>query len=98
MTELLLDRARSGDEQAFAELTEPFHRELHVHCYRILGSLQDAEDALQETLLAAWRGLDGYEQRASCVPGCIESPPTAASTACARRIGERRWSLNSVTL
>ena len=65
MTELLLDRARAGDEQAFAELTEPFQRELHVHCYRILGSLQDAEDALQETLLAAWRGLDGYEQRAS---------------------------------
>ena len=65
MTDLLLDRARSGDEQAFAELTEPFRRELHVHCYRILGSLQDAEDALQETLLAAWRGLEGYEQRAS---------------------------------
>ena len=65
MTELLLDRARAGDEQAFAELTGPFRRELHVHCYRILGSLQDAEDALQETLLAAWRGLDGYEQRAS---------------------------------
>jgi RNA polymerase sigma-70 factor (ECF subfamily) len=61
----LLDRARTGDEQAFAELTGPFRRELHVHCYRILGSLQDAEDALQETLLAAWRGLDGYEQRAS---------------------------------
>ena len=65
MTELLLDRARAGDEQAFANLTDPFRRELHVHCYRILGSLQDAEDALQETLLAAWRGLDGYEQRAS---------------------------------
>ncbi|MDE3131346.1 MAG: RNA polymerase subunit sigma-70, partial [Acidobacteriota bacterium] len=65
MTELLLDRARAGDEQAFAELTEPFRRELHVHCYRILGSLHDAEDALQETLLAAWRGLDGYERRAS---------------------------------
>ena len=65
MTELLLDRARSGDELAFAALTDPFRRELHVHCYRILGSLQDAEDALQETLLAAWRGLDGYEQRAS---------------------------------
>lgn len=65
MTELLLERARSGDEHAFAELTDPFRRELHVHCYRILGSLQDAEDALQETLLAAWRGLDGYEQRAS---------------------------------
>ena len=59
MTELLLDRARSGDEQAFAALTEPFRRELHVHCYRILGSLQDAEDALPETLLAAWRGLEG---------------------------------------
>jgi RNA polymerase sigma-70 factor (ECF subfamily) len=65
VTELLLDRARAGDEQAFAELTDPFRRELHVHCYRILGCLQDAEDALQETLLAAWRGLDGYEQRAS---------------------------------
>jgi RNA polymerase sigma-70 factor (TIGR02960 family) len=65
VTELLLDRARAGDEQAFANLTDPFRRELHVHCYRILGSLQDAEDALQETLLAAWRGLDGYEQRAS---------------------------------
>ena len=65
MTELLLDRARTGDEQAFAELTAPFQRELLVHCYRILGSLQDAEDALQETLLSAWRGLDGYEQRAS---------------------------------
>jgi len=65
VTELLLDRARTGDEQAFADLTAPFQRELHVHCYRILGSLQDAEDALQETLLAAWRGLDGYEQRAS---------------------------------
>jgi RNA polymerase sigma factor (sigma-70 family) len=65
VTELLLDRARSGDELAFAALTDPFRRELHVHCYRILGSLQDAEDALQETLLAAWRGLEGYEQRAS---------------------------------
>jgi RNA polymerase sigma-70 factor (TIGR02960 family) len=65
VTDLLLDRARAGDEQAFAELTAPFHRELHVHCYRILGSVQDAEDALQETLLSAWRGLDGYEQRAS---------------------------------
>ncbi len=65
MTEIPLQRARTGDEQAFAELTAPFHRELHVHCYRILGSIQDAEDALQETLIAAWRGLDRYEQRAS---------------------------------
>ena len=60
-----LERARSGDEQAFRELTEPYRRELQVHCYRLLGSLTDAEDMLQETLLAAWRGLAGYQQRAS---------------------------------
>jgi RNA polymerase sigma-70 factor (ECF subfamily) len=61
----LLARARSGDEQAFADLVAPYRRELHVHCYRTLGSLQDAEDALQETLLAAWRGLAGFESRSS---------------------------------
>jgi RNA polymerase sigma-70 factor (ECF subfamily) len=60
-----LQRALSGDEQAFRELTEPYRRELQVHCYRMLGSLTDAEDLLQETLLAAWRGLGGYQQRAS---------------------------------
>ena len=54
-----LERARDGDEQAFRELTEPYLHELQVHCYRILGSLTDAEDLLQETLLAAWRGLAG---------------------------------------
>jgi RNA polymerase sigma-70 factor (TIGR02960 family) len=61
----LLILARAGDGQAFAELVEPCRRELQVHCYRILGSAQDAEDAVQETLLAAWRGLDGFEGRAS---------------------------------
>lgn len=61
----LIERAKAGDEDAFRELVEPYRRELHVHCYRILGSVQDAEDALQETLLAAWRGLAGFEQRAS---------------------------------
>jgi RNA polymerase sigma-70 factor (ECF subfamily) len=61
----LIDRARAGDDEAFRALTEPHRRELQVHCYRMLGSLQDAEDALQDTLLAAWRGLDGYEARAS---------------------------------
>ena len=60
-----LERAKAGDEQAFASLVEPFRRELQLHCYRLLGSVQDAEDLVQETLLAAWRGLDGFEERAS---------------------------------
>ncbi|NUP53235.1 MAG: RNA polymerase subunit sigma-70 [Catenulispora sp.] len=61
----LLHRARSGDRDAFAELVEPFRAELHLLCYRMLGSLQDAEDTLQETLLAAWLGLEGFEGRSS---------------------------------
>ena len=61
----LLARARSGDEAAFRELVEPHRRELQVHCYRMLGSLHDAEDALQETLFAAWRSLGGFEGHAS---------------------------------
>ena len=65
MTTDLVARARAGDSDAFRELTEPHRRELQVHCYRMLGSLQDAEDAVQETLLSAWRGLDGFEGRAS---------------------------------
>jgi RNA polymerase sigma-70 factor (TIGR02960 family) len=60
-----LIRARAGDEEAFRALTEPYRRELLLHCYRILGSVQDAEDLVQETLLAAWRGLDRFEERAS---------------------------------
>jgi RNA polymerase sigma-70 factor (TIGR02960 family) len=65
MTTDLISRARAGDGQAFRALTEPYRRELQVHCYRMLGSLQDAEDALQDTLLAAWQGLVGFEERAS---------------------------------
>ena len=61
----LISRARAGDSEAFRQLTEPYRRELQVHCYRMLGSLQDAEDALQDTLLAAWQGLGGFEGRAS---------------------------------
>jgi RNA polymerase sigma-70 factor (TIGR02960 family) len=61
----LIARAQTGDGDAFGQLIEPYRRELQVHCYRILGSVQDAEDALQETLLAAWRGLDGFEGRSS---------------------------------
>ncbi|MEW2384300.1 sigma-70 family RNA polymerase sigma factor [Micromonospora sp. NPDC047707] len=61
----MISRARAGDSDAFRELTESYRRELQVHCYRMLGSFQDAEDALQETLLAAWQGLGGFEGRAS---------------------------------
>jgi RNA polymerase sigma-70 factor (TIGR02960 family) len=65
MTADLLARAQTGDGDAFGQLIDPYRRELQVHCYRILGSVQDAEDALQETLLAAWRGLEGFEGRSS---------------------------------
>jgi RNA polymerase sigma-70 factor, ECF subfamily len=61
----LLAAARDGDEQAFVALTSPHRRALHAHVYRMLGSLHDADDALQETLLRAWRGLPGYEPRAA---------------------------------
>jgi RNA polymerase sigma-70 factor, ECF subfamily len=65
LDEQALMRARAGDEDAFRELTEPHRRELQLHCYRILGSVQDAEDMVQETLLAAWRNLEAFEGRAS---------------------------------
>jgi RNA polymerase sigma-70 factor (TIGR02960 family) len=65
VTEQTLARARAGDEDAFRELTDPYRRELQLHVYRIVGSAQDAEDLLQETLLAAWRGLGRFEGRAS---------------------------------
>jgi len=60
-----MSQARAGDGDAFRELTEPHRREIQVHCYRMLGSLQDAEDALQETLLAAWQSFGGFEGHAS---------------------------------
>src|SRR5436305_786730 len=61
----LISRARAGDDDAFQALTEPHRRELQVHCYRMLGSFQDAEDAVQDTLLSAWQGLGAFEGRAS---------------------------------
>src|SRR5215469_4377574 len=61
----LIDRAQGGDDGAFGELIAPYRRELQVHCYRMLGSLQDAEDVLQETLLAAWQDLPRFERRSS---------------------------------
>jgi RNA polymerase sigma-70 factor (TIGR02960 family) len=60
-----LERARAGDREAFGTLVGPYRAELQVHCYRMLGSLEDAEDLLQETLLAAWMGLEGFEGRSS---------------------------------
>jgi RNA polymerase sigma-70 factor (TIGR02960 family) len=61
----LISRAQAGDGDAFRELIQPYRRELQVHCYRMLGSFQDAEDALQDTLLAAWQNFGGFEGRAS---------------------------------
>ncbi len=65
MTTDLMTRARAGNEEAFRQLVEPYRHPLQLHCYRILGSAHDAEDALQETLLSAWQGLSGFEERAS---------------------------------
>jgi RNA polymerase sigma-70 factor (TIGR02960 family) len=65
VTAELLTRAQAGDSEAFAQLVEPYRRELQVYCYRSLGSVADAEDALQDTLLSAWRGLPKFEGRAS---------------------------------
>src|SRR5947208_15661665 len=73
------DDPRNGTavtEVTFEDLVAEHRRELLVHCYRLLGSVTDAEDVLQEALLAAWRGLDGFEGRARhCGPGCTGPPP-----------------------
>src|SRR2546423_15097717 len=61
----LLDAARAGDQEAFPRLVGPYRPELHAHCYRMLGSVHDAEDALQDALLRAWRGLARFEGRSS---------------------------------
>jgi RNA polymerase sigma factor (sigma-70 family) len=65
VTAELIRRTRAGNHDAFTELVAPYRAELQAHCYRMLGSLQDSEDLLQETLLAAWLGLEGFEQRSS---------------------------------
>lgn len=96
----LITRARAGDGEAFRDLTEPYRRELHVHCYRMLGSFQDAEDALQNTMLAAWQGLGGFKGHASirtwlyriATNGCLNSLRAA------RRRPATEWNIRGVDL
>ena len=81
----LLDAARDGDEDAYRRLVEPFEGQLHAHCYRMLGSVHDAEDALQEALLRAWRGLRRFEGRSSLRSWLYTIATNACLTLHARR-------------
>jgi DNA-directed RNA polymerase specialized sigma24 family protein len=85
--EALLERARSGSDAAYRELIEVHRAELHAHCYRILGSVQDAEDALQDALLRAWRGLAGFEVRSSVRSWLYKITTNAALDVAQRRSG-----------
>jgi RNA polymerase sigma-70 factor (ECF subfamily) len=80
-----LEEARGGDERAFERLVEPYRRELHAHCYRMLGSVHDAEDALQDALLRAWRGIGRFEGRSSLRSWLY----TIATNTCLDQIGRR---------
>jgi RNA polymerase sigma-70 factor, ECF subfamily len=81
----LLTAAAAGDEQAFVQLTAPLRRRLHAHCYRMLGSVHDADDALQETMLRAWRGIGRFEPRADLSSWCYR----IATNVCLRMIEQR---------
>ncbi len=85
----LLERARTGDERAYGELVDPHRRPLHAHCYRMLGSLEDADDAMQDALLRAWRGLGRFEGRSSLRTWLY----TIATNACLRIVQRRRGRL-----
>lgn len=94
----LISRARAGDGDAFRALTEPHRRELQVHCYRMLGSVQDAEDALQDTLLTAWQSIGGFEQRASLRTWLYRIATTKCLNArrAARRRPAKEWDVPKV--
>jgi len=73
-------RRIASNPQGFGELTEPYRRELQIHCYRILGSLHEAEDMVQETFIKAWKHIGTYEDAPPSAPGFTKSPPTPAWT------------------
>jgi RNA polymerase sigma-70 factor, ECF subfamily len=85
----LLEGARGGDGHAFGGLVGPYRPELHAHCYRMLGSVHDADDALQDTLLRAWRGLCGFDGRRPLRPWLYKIATNACLDAIASR--PRRW-------
>src|SRR6184192_4696395 len=99
VTAELLSRARAGDGEAFRELTGPHRRELQVHCYRMLGPFADAEDAVQETMLAAWQGIGGFtEERASLRTWLFRIATNRCLNArrAARRRPAREWNIPGV--